>query len=122
MAKKILIIEDDAALSGALAGRLGEEGFEVSLAPDGESGLKTLETSKPDLVLLDLILPRKTGFEVLAELNQRKETRTLAVLVLTNLESPFDIDRALKFGIKGYLIKANYSLDEVVKKIEQILI
>ncbi len=120
--KKILIIEDDTAMSGALSERLKAEGFEVSLALDGEAGLKLLETLRPDLVLLDLVLPRKTGFEILSELKKRKESANIPILVLTNLESPFDIERALKFGVKGYLVKANYSLSEIVKKIEQVLI
>ncbi|MDP3784878.1 MAG: response regulator [bacterium] len=120
--KKILIIEDDAALSGSLAQRLKAEGFEVSLAPDGEAGLKILETSRPDLILLDLVLPRKTGFEVLSELKKRKELAAIPILVLTNLESPFDIEKALQFGVKEYLVKANYSLNEIVKKIKQVLI
>lgn len=121
MAKKILTVEDDPALAGALSEKLKEAGFEVFLASDGEAGLKAAEREKPALLVLDLILPRKSGFEVLEELRDKEAFRFLPVLILTNLESPYDIERASAFGIKAYLVKANYSLSEIVKKIEEIL-
>ena len=121
MPKKLLIIEDDAALAHALSEKLGGAGFEVALALDGEAGLKNLENSRPALLVLDLILPRKSGFEVLETVRESEEFKKLPVLILTNLESPSDIERTFSLGISGYLVKANYSLDEIVKKIEQIL-
>ncbi|HEY4527501.1 MAG TPA: response regulator [Candidatus Paceibacterota bacterium] len=119
--KKILIIEDDAALAHALSEKLTGGGFEVSISLDGESGLKNLENSRPGLVLLDLILPRKSGFEVLKAVRESADFKNLPVLVLTNLESPYDIQRVFELGISGYLVKANYSLDDIAKKVEQIL-
>lgn len=121
MAKRILIIEDDAALAHALSEKLSGAGFEISISLDGESGLKNLENSRPALVLLDLVLPRKSGFEVLKAVRESDDFKNLPVLVLTNLESPYDIQRVFELGVSGYLVKANYSLDEVVQKIEKIL-
>jgi DNA-binding response OmpR family regulator len=119
--KKILIIEDDTSLSQSLSAGFRDAGFEAFLAEDGEVGLQKIQEKKPDLILLDLILPKKHGFKVLEELQASPELKKIPVLVLTNLETPQDIERAFTFGIKGYLVKANYSLDEIVKKAVEVL-
>ena|SRR3989344_2618835 len=121
MNKKILIIEDDAPLATALAERLKADGFEIFLAVDGETGFRMVEEKMPDLLLLDLVLPRKHGFQILEELKARSELKNIPVMVITNLESGQDIERALAYGVKAYLVKANYSLDEVAKKVKQII-
>lgn len=119
--KKILIIEDESTLQKALSEFLTEEGFEVFSALDGEMGTEMAKKEKPDLVLLDIILPKKDGYEVLDELKGNDETKMIPVILLTNLESAEDIDRAFEKGAKTYLVKSNYKLEEVVGKIKETL-
>lgn len=119
--KKILIIEDEAALQRAATQALKEGGFDVLSATDGETGLMLAEAELPDLILLDIILPKKNGFEVLKDLKEGDKTKTIPVIVLTNLESPGDVQKALELGAKTYLVKLNYRLEEVVEKIKEIL-
>ena len=121
MAKKILFVEDERRMQETLGTKLREEGYEVVSAYDGESGLEMIEKEKPDLILLDLILPKKDGFEVLEELRKKPGLSAIPVVVLTNLESSKDVERCLALGIRSYLAKANYTLEEVAKKIKQVL-
>ena len=121
MAKKILFIEDESALQKAVTQVLSEEGYQVLSALDGEIGLKLARKELPDLVLLDLILPKKDGFEVLTELKQGQETKQIPIIILTNLEGGEDVERALSLGATTYLVKTNYRLEEVVEKIKQAL-
>ena len=116
--KKILFVEDEASLQKTLGVKLKDKGYNVISAFDGEVGLLLAEKEKPDLILLDIILPKKSGFEVLEELKANEKTRNISVLILTNLESVEEIEKALELGSTTYLVKANYSLDEVVEKIE----
>lgn len=119
--KKILIIEDEPTLQKALTEFLTEEDFSVFSALDGETGIALAKKEKPDLVLLDIILPKKDGYEVLGELKGNEETKRIPVMLLTNLESPEDIDRAFEKGASTYLVKSNYKLEEVVGKIKETL-
>jgi DNA-binding response OmpR family regulator len=119
--KTILFIEDEPTLQKTVGRFLEEEGFEVKNALDGETGLQMAKKIKPDLILLDLILPRKDGFEVLQELKGDKTTAHIPVIVLTNLEGSADVEKALSLGATTYLVKANYELDEVVKKIKETI-
>jgi len=119
--KKILFIEDESVLQKTFDSALKEEGYEVVSALDGETGLNLARTQKPDLILLDLVLPKLTGFEVLKKLKETSETKEIPVIVLTNLERMSDIDKALELGATTYLVKVDYSLDEVIKKIKKIL-
>ncbi len=121
MTKKILLIDGDKALAGALSEKLKEGGCEVLACFDGEEGLKTAEEEMPDAILLDLVLPRKNGFEVLEELKKTGRLSEISIIVFTNLESGEDVERAYSLGVKAYLIKANYSLTEVFKKVMQVL-
>lgn len=121
MAKKILIIEDDQSLTGALQEKFTEGGFTVQVSPDGEAGIKRAEEERPDIILLDLVLPRKNGFEVLELLKNTEKLSEIPVVVFTNLESDEDIEHAYSLGARAYLIKVNYSLGEVFKKVTQVL-
>jgi|SRR3989344_1140626 len=116
--KKILFIEDEQALQKTMGDRLSQDGYEVIPALDGEIGLKLAEEKKPDLILLDLILPKVQGLEVLKKLKENKETKEIPVVVLTNLEEMEKVTKALELGATTYLVKANYSLEEVVGKIK----
>ncbi len=121
MAKKILFIEDEPNLQKTMEKILVQEGFEILGALDGEKGLELIKKEKPDLILLDLILPKKDGFEVLKEMKENEELKNIPVIVLTNLEGMGDVEKALSLGATTYLIKANYELGDVVKRIKQIL-
>lgn len=121
MPQTILFVEDESALQKTLGDALEREGYKVVKALDGEIGLKLAQTQKPDLILLDLILPRKDGFEVLKELKAEPETAKIPVIILTNLERMQDIEKALNQGATTYLIKANYTLEEVIEKVRQAL-
>lgn len=119
--KKILFVEDEAALQEAFGDVLTQGGYKVINALDGEIGLRLAKSEKPDLILLDLMLPKMHGFEVLARLKQEEETKNIPVIVLTNLEKIDDVDKAIELGAKTYLIKMQYKLDEVVSKIKKII-
>lgn len=119
--KKILLIEDEASLQKTVGEILKQEGFEVLEALDGDTGLRLAKAKNPDLILLDLILPKKDGFEVLKDLKGDPATAHIKVVVLTNLESSHDVERALELGATTYLVKANYNLEEVVSKIKKLV-
>lgn len=119
--RKILFIEDEMSLQKSLASRLKDEDFEMLSALDGEIGLRQAKEKKPDLIILDLVLPKKDGFEVLKELKSDPDLVSIPVIVLTNLEGNRDVEKALALGAFTYLVKANYSLDDTVLKIKQAL-
>ena len=121
MTKKILLIEDEPALQETLGDFLKSSGFNVVSAFDGLSGVEMAKKEKPDLVILDLILPKKNGFEVLTDLKKNPATSVIPVMVLTNLESAEDVDRALEGGASAYLVKTNYRLEEVLEKVKTLL-
>lgn len=121
MTKKILFIEDESALQRAATDILTQEGYEVLSALNGEEGLSIAQKDVPDLVLLDLILPQKNGFEVLEALKKDEKTKHIPIIILSNLEGNADIERALELGATTYLVKTNYRLEEVVEKIKQII-
>ena len=121
MSKVILFIEDESALQKTFGEILKQEGYEMISALDGEIGLRLAKIKKPDLILLDLVLPKKHGFEVLKELKEDEETKKIPVIVLTNLEKIEDVDKALELGATTYLVKVQYSLVELVEKIKKAL-
>lgn len=119
--KKILIIEDDLTLRNVLAEFLEAEDFLVSVASDGEEGIALISDINPDVVLLDIILPKKDGFEILKEIKNNKETLDIPVILLTNLGSLDDIEKALLLGATTYLVKGDYQIKEIVEKIKNVL-
>ena len=119
--KKILFIEDEAVLQEAFGGFLKQAGYKVLSALDGEIGLRLAKTEKPDLILLDIVLPKYNGFEVLGKLKSEKETENIPVIVLTNMEKMEDINKAIELGAKTYLVKTQYELKEVIDKIKKII-
>jgi DNA-binding response OmpR family regulator len=119
--KKLLIIEDDLILQDALSQYLIKEGFDVKSAGDGEIGLKMALTDKPDLILLDIILPKKDGYAVLTEVRANENTKNIPIVLLTNLGSISDVEKALELGATTYLIKADYKLEEVTMKVKDLL-
>ncbi|MBU1102857.1 response regulator [Patescibacteria group bacterium] len=117
--KTILIVEDEPTLQKTLSVALQQGGYEIKNALDGEVGLALAKEIKPDLILLDLIMPKMDGFEVLGELQKEEGTKDIPVIILTNLESSQDIERALVLGAKTYLVKANYDLKDVIQKVKE---
>ena len=118
---KVLIIEDDKFLRDLLAQKLGHEGFQVKQAVDGEEGLKLALEEAPDLILLDLILPRIDGFDILERIKKDQKLKALPVLVLSNLGQKEDVARAMSLGAEDFLIKSNFTLGEVIGRIKNIL-
>lgn len=118
--KKILFIEDEATLQRSLTEILKED-YEVINALDGETGLGLARKEKPDLILLDLILPKRDGFSVLEELKKNDLTKDIPVIILTNLENNIEIEKVLELGATTYLIKSQYSLDDIKNKVKQVL-
>ena len=121
MAKKILIIEDDKFLRELIAQKLLKENYETSEAVDGEEGLKKIKEERPDLILLDLILPGIDGFEVLAKMKEDSALSQIPVIILSNLGQKEDVEKGLKLGAADYLIKAHFTPVEIVEKIRTIL-
>ncbi|PIZ55858.1 response regulator [bacterium (Candidatus Torokbacteria) CG_4_10_14_0_2_um_filter_35_8] len=119
--KKILIIEDDSFLSGMYASRFNLEGFEVFIAEDGEKGFNMIQEKNPDLILLDVILPRWDGFEVLQKIKKDPSYRNIPVLLLTNLGQEEDIKRGKALGADDYLVKVHHTPDEVVSKVRSFV-
>lgn len=119
--KKILFIEDESALQKIIGESLEQENYEIISAIDGEIGLKLAQKEKPDLIILDLVLPKMHGFDVLKKLKEDVETKNIPVIILTNLEGVKDIDKAIELGATTYLVKAQYDLKEVVEKIKKTL-
>ena len=119
--KKILVIEDESALQKMIEDVLSKDCYKIIPALNGKIGLELAEKEKPDLILLDLIMPQINGFEVLEGLKKNVTTKNIPVIVLTNLESMQDINRAIELGAKSYLVKANYELSEIAEKVKQAL-
>lgn len=118
---KILIIEDDKFLRELIIQKLGKEGFDLAEAADGEEGVRKMKEEKPNLVLLDLILPGIDGFEVLRRAKADKELAPIPVVILSNLGQKDDIDKGIGLGAADYLIKAHFTPGEIVSKIKETL-
>ncbi len=116
--QKIVLVEDDETLAEVLMSELTEAGFKVFPAFDGNEGLKEVKAKKPDLVLLDLILPEKHGFEVLAELKKYPSTKTIPVIILSLLGDDEDIKKGLQLGADDYLVKSSHAVAEIVEKVK----
>ena len=115
--KKVLIIEDDVFLGDVLKQKLLSEGYEVSLARDGAEGYKAIKEFKPDLILLDIVMPNMNGYEVLESKAKDNEIKDIPVIVVSNSGQPVEIDRALALGVKDYLVKASFDPEEVMVKV-----
>jgi len=117
----ILLIEDDPFLSSVLRMKLEKESFKVIRASDGDEALNFLTEQgiKPDLILLDLILPKKNGFEVLEIIRQDPLLEKLPVIIISNLGQPSDIERGKALGVIEYFVKARLSIEELVNKVKQ---
>ncbi|MBP6856023.1 MAG: response regulator [Candidatus Pacebacteria bacterium] len=115
--KKILLIEDDPFLSSLLKNRLSKEQIDVQHAHDGQEALDILKTTKPDLILLDLILPKKSGFEVMEGVRQDPQLANAPIIIISNLGQTEDIQKGQELGAVEYFIKAKTSIDDLVGNI-----
>lgn len=119
--KKILLIEDEEIMVDLLQKKLTQEGYNVSVARNGEEGLKIARKIKPDLVLLDIIMPKIGGFEVMEEMVKDEDLNKIPIIIISNSGQPVELDRAQKLGAKDWLIKTEFDprevLDKVVKQI-----
>ena len=119
--KKILLTEDDEFLSTLIKNRLTREGFEVAIAKDGDEVIALIKSFKPDLVLMDIILPRKLGFEVLEEIQKDPNLSRVPFMVMSNLGQDSDVKRAKELGAVDYFIKARVMIDDLIAKIKGFL-
>jgi len=120
MSKKILVIEDDKFLRKVIDRKLLGEGYEVVEATDGSEGVRAAEDSKPDLILLDLVLPEISGFGVLTQLKASLATKNIPVIILSNLGEREDVEKGFSLGAADYLIKSHFNPGEIVEKIEAV--
>lgn len=119
--KKVLIIEDDDHISKVYQIKLDKENVDTVVARDGEEGIAMVSSEKPDLVLLDLMIPKKDGFVVLEEVKKTELGKKIPILVLSNLGQEGDIKRAIGLGATDYFIKVNLSIQEIVDKVKKYL-
>ncbi|MDP2709362.1 MAG: response regulator [bacterium] len=118
---KILLVEDDSFLLSMYATKFELENFKVIMADDGEKAVRLAAKESPDIILLDILLPKMNGFEVLRRLKQDRATAAIPVILLTNLSQKEEIEQGLNMGAKDYLIKAHFMPSEVVDKIKKAL-
>ena len=121
MPKKILIVEDETALLYALQSQLSVAGYKVMIADDGKKALKVVNQSKPDIIVLDIILPEMDGWTFLKEIKQNPQTKDIPVIIISNLSDEASHSRGIKLGAKDYLAKINYSIDELVERIKKLV-
>lgn len=118
---KILIVEDEAVLSKVLKEKFERSGFECHVASDGEMAVKMARTIKPDIIVLDLVLPKKNGFAVLKEVKEDADIKLMPVVVVSNLGEDGDIKRALTLGAADYFVKSQHPINEIVEKVKSVL-
>ncbi len=115
--KKVLLVEDDEFLSSIIKARLSKSGVEITHAKNGEDAIKSLQTSIPDLILLDLILPKMSGFEVMQQIRENPQVQNAPIIIISNLGQPEDIQKGKTLGAVEYFIKAKTSIDDLVNNI-----
>ncbi len=118
---KVLVVEDEEILLTGLKEELESGGYTVQGASDGVEGLEKVKSFKPELILLDLLMPKMDGMEMLQKLKADSETRDVPVVILTNLSDYEKISEALSLGAMDYLVKANYKLEDLLEKVRAVL-
>ncbi len=119
--KKILLIEDEEIMIDLLQRKLTREGYEVSVTRDGDEGLKAMREVKPDLILLDIIMPKMGGFEVMEEMNKDPKLKQIPIIIVSNSGQPVELDNAQKLGAKDWLIKTEFDPQEVIEKVIKLI-
>ncbi len=118
---RILIVEDEEFLVRALKDNLEAEGYTIDVAVNGEEALKQIGGHRPDIILLDLLMPKRDGFYVIEEVRKNPEWRLIPIIVLSNLGSDSEIKRALELGADDYFVKSQHPIEEVIEKIKDYL-
>jgi len=118
---RVLVVEDDSFLAGMYLTKFGIEGFTVELASDGKEGVKKAKEWKPDIILLDVVLPIMDGFTALEAVRNDPDTQGIPVILLTNLGQKSDVEKGMKLGASDYLIKAHFMPSEVIEKVKHLL-
>ncbi len=121
MAKKILLIEDDPFLVDIYKTKLNEVGYEVLTAFDGDEAMRKVKEEKPDVVLLDIVLPNIDGWEILRKIKKDDELKELEVIILSNLGQKEEVEKGMKLGASKYIIKAHHTPSEVAAEVKKIL-
>jgi len=121
MAQKVLLIEDDPFLGSLLGNRLKRDGLDVVIAKNGSEAMKSIKAEAPALILMDLILPGKSGFEIMEEIKADPQIPKIPVVIISNLGQEADIARGRELGAVEYIVKARTSIDELVSKIKSYL-
>jgi len=117
----IILIEDEEMLSDMYETKFAKEGYVIKKALEGETGLVLVKEEKPDLILLDIIMPKLDGFSVLKKIKEDLKTKDVPVVLLTNLGQDEDIKKGMKLGAVGYLVKANLTPSQVLDKVKEYL-
>lgn len=117
----VLLVEDDVFLAGIYQKKFEMEGYKISVAENGEKGLADAKKKKPDIILLDILLPKMDGFTVLQNLRADAVTKEIPVILLTNLGQKDDVEKGLEAGASDYLIKAHFKPSEIVDKVKKVL-
>ena len=118
MAKKILLVEDEEIIIDLLVKKLRDEGYEVHVARDGVEGLEKMKDVKPDVVLLDIIMPKMGGFEVMEEMKGDPDLKDFPIIIISNSGQPIELDRAKELGARDWLIKTEFDPREVIEKVK----
>lgn len=119
--RKILVVDDEELVINALTKRLIKEGFSTDVARDGQEALEKVKSTKPDLILLDVIMPRLDGISVLKKLKESPDTQQIPVIMLTNLYEDRKVGQVLKTGVTDYLVKVDNSLDDIIRRVRKNL-
>lgn len=119
--KKILVIEDDKYITHAYQSKLTKEGYDIRTALDGEEAETILNSFSPDIIILDLVLPKKDGFEVLQDLQSNDKWKSIPVIIVSNLGQKEDIEKGLKLGARDYIAKTELTLNKLIDKIQSII-
>jgi CheY-like chemotaxis protein len=117
MAKKVLIIEDEEILSKLLKNKLIDQGYEAEIAVDGQQGIEKIKSWIPDLILLDIIMPKVNGFEVLESIKKDPIASKIPVIIVSNSGQPVELERAQKLGAIDWLVKTEFDPEEVIDKV-----
>lgn len=118
---KVIIIEDEETLLNLLDIKLNQEGYEVEVARDGQEGLEKIKTNQPDLILLDIVMPKMGGFEVMEALRKDEELSKIPIIIISNSGQPVELDRAKELGVVDWLIKTDFDPQEVVDKVKKFI-
>jgi two-component system, chemotaxis family, chemotaxis protein CheY len=119
--KRILIIEDEIILRNLLEKKFKQEGYEVTVAVDGEDGIEKMRENKPDLIVLDIIMPRLDGFGVMEKMKEDDNLKDIYIMIVSNSGQPVELDRARRLGARDWLIKTDFDPQEVISKVSKIL-